>query len=320
MYISGINGLADRDSARWGLSPKMVQRRRILFWDLFVADSWTVSASFSPRPTILFSYVSARASTLGDPHHFLWLISTASSQITRMAVGKAAVISIQVVSSLCLLASSTNLRFLVESWGFRFAAECVAEVASRTLTAEAPSYATIMELDKKVRDFSLPPLPASSSGDQRESFAAEFTRCVLDHTRETSTFISPSPAHLSSCSIVPLVLLYIHRSFFAQAIIDQPVNPLKSSYAYSFLAAYRASSTILKSVKEQFRTWPAASACFWSMWTFAFSAAVRAIGFYFQSLPHITSIILSYEANSLGGSLLIRGFLFMSYRSYLARW
>jgi len=33
----------DRDSARWGLSPKMVQRRRILFWDLFVADVWQVS-------------------------------------------------------------------------------------------------------------------------------------------------------------------------------------------------------------------------------------------------------------------------------------
>jgi hypothetical protein len=32
--------LKDRDSARWGLTPKMVQRRRILFWDLFVSDIW----------------------------------------------------------------------------------------------------------------------------------------------------------------------------------------------------------------------------------------------------------------------------------------
>jgi hypothetical protein len=36
------NMTSDRDSARWGLSPKMVQRRRILFWDLFVADVWQV--------------------------------------------------------------------------------------------------------------------------------------------------------------------------------------------------------------------------------------------------------------------------------------
>lgn len=70
------------------------------------------------------------------------------------------------------------------------------------------------------------------------------------------------------------MLMYIHRSFFAQAIIEQPVNPLKSVYAPSFLAAYRASSTILKSVREQFNIWPNSSSRFWTMWTFAFSAAV----------------------------------------------
>ena len=33
---------ADRDSARWGLSPKIVRRRRVLFWDLFVGETWQV--------------------------------------------------------------------------------------------------------------------------------------------------------------------------------------------------------------------------------------------------------------------------------------
>ena len=69
--------------------------------------------------------------------------------------------------------------------------------------------------------------------------------------------------------------MYIHRSFFAQAIIEHPVNPLKSIYAPSFLAAYRASSTFLQSIREQFNVWPNTSARFWTMWTFAFSAAVR---------------------------------------------
>ena len=32
----------DRDSTRWGLPDKIVQRRRVLFWDLFVADAWHV--------------------------------------------------------------------------------------------------------------------------------------------------------------------------------------------------------------------------------------------------------------------------------------
>jgi hypothetical protein len=70
------------------------------------------------------------------------------------------------------------------------------------------------------------------------------------------------------------VLMYIHRSFFAQAIIEQPDNPLKSTYAPSFLAAFRASTTILKSVRDQFDAMPGSCARHWAMWTFAFSAAV----------------------------------------------
>ncbi|KAF9567197.1 hypothetical protein CPC08DRAFT_703452 [Agrocybe pediades] len=62
---------------------------------------------------------------------------------------------------------------------------------------------------------------------------ASFQRCVLDHIRE------------------PTILLYIHRSFFAQSIIEHSINPLKSAYTPSFLAAYRTSSTIIKSVRKQ---------------------------------------------------------------------
>ena len=70
------------------------------------------------------------------------------------------------------------------------------------------------------------------------------------------------------------MLLFIHRSFFAQAILEQPINPLKSNYAPSFLAAYRASTTILKSVKELYEIAPSSAARHLSMWTQAFGAAV----------------------------------------------
>jgi len=75
--------------------------------------------------------------------------------------------------------------------------------------------------------------------------------------------------------------MYLHRSFFAQAIMDHPLNPLKSPYAHSFVASYRAASTILKSVKEQFALFPNSCARFWTMWTFAFTAAVRKSCFLF---------------------------------------
>lgn len=32
----------DRDCARWKLSPAEVQKRRALFWELFITDGWQV--------------------------------------------------------------------------------------------------------------------------------------------------------------------------------------------------------------------------------------------------------------------------------------
>ncbi|KAJ7722887.1 fungal-specific transcription factor domain-containing protein [Mycena maculata] len=209
-HLSQTIGL-HRDSARWGLSAKMVQRRRILFWDLFTADVWQ-SLNTGRPPSFSLAYIDC---------------------------------------SLPTYEKSKAREGMFEAWGFRFAAECVAEVTARTLTAEAPSYATIMELDRKVREFPLPPLDDAVPGD----VGGSLQRCVLEHVRET-------------------ILMYIHRSFFAQAIIEQPVNPLKSTYAPSFLASYRASATVLKSVREQFTAMPNPCARYWIMWTFAFSAAV----------------------------------------------
>ena len=71
--------------------------------------------------------------------------------------------------------------FTVEIWQYRFAAECVAEVTSRILTAESPSYTTIMELDRKVREFPMPEGISPSSDD----LAGSFQKCVSEHIRET---------------------------------------------------------------------------------------------------------------------------------------
>jgi len=89
-----------------------------------------------------------------------------------------------------------NCRHQDGSWGFRFAMECVADVAARTLTAEAPSYATIMDLDRKVREFPIPEdalAVAASTGpvnDVNLSPSLAMMRCVLSHTREVSKYRS----------------------------------------------------------------------------------------------------------------------------------
>lgn len=225
-HLSQTIGL-HRDSAKWGLPAKVVHRRRILFWDLFVADAWS-SLNTGRPPTFSLAYVDCR---FPDPP------ASAGND------GK-----------------TDHTEF--SSWCIRYAAECVAEVATRTLTAEAPSYAVIMEIDRKVREYPFPNVGASSSGTSPPSITEEppshvqsMGRLVLSHSRET-------------------LLLYIHRSFFAQAIIENPVNPLKSAYAPSFLASYRASQTILRTIQQAFQEFPSLCARFWNIWTFAFSAAI----------------------------------------------
>jgi len=42
MYTISTHRALDRDPAQWETNPKVVQRRRMVFWDLFVADSWHV--------------------------------------------------------------------------------------------------------------------------------------------------------------------------------------------------------------------------------------------------------------------------------------
>jgi hypothetical protein len=192
-----------------------------------------------------------------------------------MSKGKPAT---EIVSLKFVMVPSFHEPHIVGSWIYRFSAECVADVVSRTLTSEAPSYTTIMELDRKVREF--PPIDSAdstTSTNDSSDFALSMQRLSASHAREAGEFL-PEYHHyhtLTTRARIPLsVLLHIHRNFFAQAIIEHPTNPLKSTYTPSFLATYRSSSSILKTVKEMFIIWPESCTRYWMIWTFAFSAAV----------------------------------------------
>ena len=67
------------------------------------------------------------------------------------------------------------------------------EVASKTLTAETPPYEVIMDLDRKVREFPIPPDAAALQEDMETPPDSEppplqesMIRFVLAHSREVS--------------------------------------------------------------------------------------------------------------------------------------
>ena len=48
--------------------------------------------------------------------------------------------------------------FTVDAWKHRFTSECLSIVHDQVFGARTPSYSTIMELDKRVRNYYVPPL------------------------------------------------------------------------------------------------------------------------------------------------------------------
>ncbi|KII91782.1 hypothetical protein PLICRDRAFT_136237 [Plicaturopsis crispa FD-325 SS-3] len=110
-----------RDCARWGLKPSEVQKRRALFWELFITDGWQ-------------SLATGRLSTFALPFVDSELPSDPDETI----------------------ASDGSRQPSFSMWKARFGAECVSAVVRDTLTSQAPKYSKILQLDRKIRDMDLP--------------------------------------------------------------------------------------------------------------------------------------------------------------------
>lgn len=209
-----------RDGVRFNMDPKTVQRRRHLFWEIFSTELF-FSLSLGRPPSIHLSYVDCEFPE--------------DDQAT--------------------LDENGNVRIGFYRWKYEFLKEILAQVAELTLTAKAPQYQAILELDRKVCQKVLP-AHLNSFFESKQSSPSEYMRtCMLSHYRAS-------------------ILMYIHRSFFAQAMIDHPVNPLRSAYAPSFLAAYRCASGLIKSNLYHFQKFPDLCPRVWSIWTSLFPAAV----------------------------------------------
>ncbi|KAG6380168.1 hypothetical protein JVT61DRAFT_8257 [Boletus reticuloceps] len=134
-------------------------------------------------------------------------------------------------------------------WSFSFTMQCLVPVVEATQGARPPSYDAVLALDCKIREFLIPQVSSSSQtlGDMQT-----FVRSQL---RE-------------------ITLLFLHRNFFARALADFPLDPLKSPLRQSFLTAYQSATRVLNTTRKQFAHQPVLCARVWRVWSVAFSAAV----------------------------------------------
>ena len=158
-------------------------------------------------------------------------------------------------------------------------------------STKPPSYKVILEFDKKFRSFIRPKI--DDEVPDLRSTSASMRAWVRSHYFELSeSYRLSSKAKGDSTLPRPLVLLFLHRPFFARAITTNPENPLESPYMHSFVTAYQCAVVIIRITKSQFGVFPQLMSRVWQIWTFAFISAVRDFqpictarpGLWFQSI------------------------------------
>ncbi|KAF8829110.1 hypothetical protein HHX47_DHR3001120 [Lentinula edodes] len=94
----------------------------------------------------------------------------------------------------------------------------------------------------------------------RMTFARDVVTAVSDITLSSDMPDYPTILNLDRLA------MFIHRAFFAQALLQSPSNPLSSVYAPSFLAAYRAASIVVHCDVKHFYKYYQILSRYWAIW------------------------------------------------------
>ncbi|KAH8825484.1 hypothetical protein DL96DRAFT_1681733 [Flagelloscypha sp. PMI_526] len=150
-------------------------------------------------------------------------------------------------------------------WRFKHqtARDCYLNVVETLLAATPPKYETIIELDRKIREMEIP---------------AHLNRILIDSRQGSSPEHGlTAPQFMHTCILGvgrSVVLLSVHRTHLTKALQDPSGNPLKSRYAPSFLASYRAASWVVKSFHAGQRQFPILFTRFYHPWTSVLTAVM----------------------------------------------
>ncbi|KAF7317961.1 Fungal-trans domain-containing protein [Mycena kentingensis (nom. inval.)] len=210
-----------RDSGRFKVDSLETQRRRELFWELYVYDSWG-------------------AWTLGRPTSF-----------TLAHVD-------------CKLPHSNEPPDdqAYHNWKHRFVSECMVHLHEQAFGARTPTYATVLQLDRKMRAFPVPQILQVAGFGSAEPRSGGFSDSVM-LTLQRHVVLA----------IREMNLLYLHRSFFARAISEHK-DPLASPYGTSVIAAYRSAGSLVALMRNLHSQVTDLSQRIWFLWTHMFSCAI----------------------------------------------
>ncbi|KAF9048213.1 hypothetical protein BDZ89DRAFT_1057787 [Hymenopellis radicata] len=149
------------------------------------------------------------------------------------------------------------------AWKHRFSSECMNLLHDQAFGAKTPTYATILQLDRKLRAFPVPPVLQVAGFGSSEPRPGGFPETIMLTLQRHIVL-----------AIREMNLLYLHRSFFARAISDHPKDPLGSPYGTSVIAAYRSAGSLIALMRNLHTQLKEPSERIWFLWGHMFSCAI----------------------------------------------
>ncbi|KAG1749298.1 hypothetical protein EDB19DRAFT_1681874 [Suillus lakei] len=226
-YAWSIMGLAvklaqsvDRDGNRWKVIPEESQRRRMLFWELLNLDA-RLSLSLGRPPSLCLQHVDCRQPSYASEG--MYIVPGAQSY---------------------------------HEWKHGFFLHCLTPVLVTAISAQPQLYSGILDVDKKIRDFHVPPT--------LNIFNTEGITNIRQLTMQQVLVASGRE----------IVLLQLHRNFFTEALSDFDAFTYRHKYAPSVLATYLSASRLVATLGTMLHREPQLSKRFMCFWFNAFSGAV----------------------------------------------
>ncbi|KAF5384815.1 hypothetical protein D9615_000960 [Tricholomella constricta] len=209
------------NSARWELSEPNIQRRCRLFWQLFHLDTWA-SFFFGRPPTMSAAYIDC---PIPKDHN-------EASIADQGTLGS------------------------FHAWNWQYTA-LLHSIMATAFGAKQPTYTVVLSLDRRVRDFPIPPHWRPVCDTMEESIPVELhvQRWIVLSSKE-------------------ITLLNLHRAYFAQALQEMPMELARHPYIPSVIAIYRSAWRLIEGLRLVWRTASHPISRTSLPWSHALSAAI----------------------------------------------
>ncbi|KAI1790935.1 fungal-specific transcription factor domain-containing protein [Ganoderma leucocontextum] len=209
-------------SSRWRLCDSAALQRTRVFWQLFFQDTW-LSFGFGRPPSINVAFVDCEMPM--EPEVF-------SQEQDKREVG-----------------------YHIWTWQYT---KLLHSIMNTAFAAKPPSYAKVVELDRRVRDFPIP-----------ESLRVQCE--VAENPPPTTALVMQ---RVLGTLLKETTLLNLHRPYFCQALNDMPQDPLKHRYGPSVMAIYRSAWRIFCAVRLSYRRVPSIAARLGVLWSYALAGSI----------------------------------------------